>query len=80
MEEVTYIVHVDPVPEGGFIAYFPDLPGCHTQGETLEEVFFMAKDVLDGYLASLQAHGQSFPQPLSKQVGFDIPVSASLAR
>jgi predicted RNase H-like HicB family nuclease len=23
--------------EGGYIAFIPSLPGCHTQGETLEE-------------------------------------------
>ena len=23
--------------EGGFLAYIPELPGCHTQGETRDE-------------------------------------------
>lgn len=30
--------------EGGFIAYYPDLPGCITSGETLEEVKKNAED------------------------------------
>lgn len=30
--------------EGGFLAYYPDLPGCITSGETLEEALANAKD------------------------------------
>ncbi len=82
MQEVTYTVHIESCEEGGYIAHFPSLPGCHTQGETLEEVLVMAKDALSGYLESLQAHGQAIPQEkkASKLVGFDLPVTASLAR
>jgi len=58
------------------------LPGCHTQGETLEEVIAMAKDVLVGYLECLHSHGDPIPRerPASKLVGFDVPLSMSLAR
>jgi antitoxin HicB len=80
--EVTYIVHIQPAQEGGFVAFFPALPGCHTQGETFEEVIAMAKDALSGYMECLRAHGDPIPvepQP-SKLVGFDLPLSLSLAR
>ena len=82
MHEVTYTVHIEPVEEGGFIAYFPALPGCHTQGDTFEEVIAMAKDVLVGYLETLREHDEPIPQEntRSKQVGFEFPVSASLMR
>lgn len=80
--EVTYTVHIEPAEEGGYVAFFPALPGCFTQGETLEEVIAMAKDALAGYLECLQSHGDPIPlerQP-SKLVGFDVPLSMSLAR
>jgi antitoxin HicB len=82
MQEVTYTVHIEPAEEGGFVAYFPALPGCHTQGETLEEVIAMAKDVLVGYLECLHSHGDPIPREkaASKLVGFDVPLSMSLAR
>ena len=80
--EVTYIVHVEPAEEGGYVAFFPALPGCHTQGETLEEVIAMAKDALAGYIECLHAHGDPIPVETkpSKLVGFDLPLSMSMAR
>jgi len=82
MHQVTYTVHIEPGEEGGFIAYFPALPGCHTQGGTFEEVIAMAKDVLVGYLETLRDHGDPIPEESaqSKQVGFEFSVSASLMR
>lgn len=81
MHNVTYTVHIEPDAEGGFVAFFPALPGCHTQGETLEEVIAMAKDALAGYLACLRAHGDPIPTENSalKPTSFDLPLSMSLA-
>ena len=82
MMEVTYTVHIEPAEEGGFVAWFPALPGCHTQGETFEEVIAMAKDALGGYLECLQNNGDPIPveKHAPKQVGFELPLSMSLAR
>jgi predicted RNase H-like HicB family nuclease len=33
----SFSVVYEADPEGGYIAYIPALPGCHTQGETFEE-------------------------------------------
>ena len=33
----SYSVFYEAAPEGGCVAFVPALPGCHTQGETLEE-------------------------------------------
>lgn len=81
MREVTYTVHIEPAEEGGYTAYFPALPGCHTQGGTIPEVLTMAEDVLALYLKSLQAHGEPVPvEHEAKRVGFDLPLSAPLVR
>ncbi len=82
MKEVTYTVHIEPVEEGGYFAYFPSLPGCFTQGETMDEVIAMAKEALIGFLEVLREHGQPIPSETihSKRVGFEFPLSASLAR
>ena len=47
MEKIVYpaIFHRDETR--GYWVEFPDLPGCLTEGGTLEEAFLMAGDVLD---------------------------------
>lgn len=35
---LKYPISIIPEEEGGFTALIPDLPGCMTQGETIEEV------------------------------------------
>ena len=40
---------------GGYVAYVPALPGCHTQGDSLEEVMANAKEAIDLYLETLTA-------------------------
>lgn len=40
---------------------FPDLPGCFTYGETLEEAFLNAKEALAGYAASVLERGKDLP-------------------
>jgi len=43
---------VTPEPEaGGFSAEVPALPGCFTQGETLEEVRANLREAAEGWLA-----------------------------
>jgi predicted RNase H-like HicB family nuclease len=37
--------------EGGFWAEVPALPGCATEGETMEEVLANLQEVIEGYLS-----------------------------
>lgn len=48
---------------GGYLAEFPDLPGCLADGETPEEALAESRAALASYLASLEKHGDSFPSP-----------------
>lgn len=38
---------------GGYIAFVPALPGCHTQGNTLQELMDNAKEAIELYLETL---------------------------
>jgi len=49
-ESHEFEVVLQPEEEGGFSVSVPALPGCHTQGETLDEALAMAKDAIEGYL------------------------------
>ena len=38
---------------GGYVALVPALPGCHTQGDTLEELMENTKEAIELYLETL---------------------------
>ena len=59
--QYTIILHPDP-DEGGYTVTVPALPGCVTQGETLEEAIAMAKDAIRLYVESLIVDGKDAPE------------------
>ena len=61
MRVYEYTVNLKPDEEGGYTASVPALPGCITQGETLEEAVEMAKDAIKLYLGVLQERGEPIP-------------------
>jgi predicted RNase H-like HicB family nuclease len=46
--KIKAIVHL--AEEGGYWAEVPALPGCVTEGETMEEVMDNLKDAIEGWL------------------------------
>jgi predicted RNase H-like HicB family nuclease len=48
--------------DGGYLGYFPALPGCHTWGDTYEETVENSEEALMGYLESLQKNGEKVPR------------------
>jgi antitoxin HicB len=46
-----------------YLVEFPDLPGCLTEGETLEEAQHNAREALTGYLASIFERDLKVPDP-----------------
>src|SRR3989344_1724694 len=61
MKVLNYSVKIHAAEEGGFWAEVPALPGCFTQGETLDEVRVMAKEAIEGFLEMLAKHGKEIP-------------------
>jgi predicted RNase H-like HicB family nuclease len=51
MHELDVVLLEDET--GGFVAIVPALPGCHTQGDTLEEVMENVKEAIDLYVETL---------------------------
>ncbi len=49
----TYSIIVDPDPEGGFTVTVPALPGCITEGETIEECLAHAEEAIALYIEDL---------------------------
>ncbi len=46
----TVLIHDTEEDETGYWAEVPELPGCCTQGETLEELKENAEDAIEGFL------------------------------
>jgi antitoxin HicB len=61
MKQRTYRILLTPEDEGGFSVSVPALPGCFTQGETIEEAIEMAKEAISLYVESLEEDGEPVP-------------------
>ena len=57
-----YVVIVHPDETGGYWTEVPAVPGCGSQGETMEEAIEMTKDAIEGVLETLIAHGKPLPE------------------
>lgn len=55
--EVEFIF--EPQDEGGYYVYAPELPGLHTQGDTLDEAINSAREALELYGEGLREDGRS---------------------
>lgn len=51
--------------EGNWAAYVPDLPGCMSTGETLEETKQNIREAIQGHLETLRQFGDPIPEPSS---------------
>jgi len=60
-----YSVLLEPDADGGYVAVMPALPGCYSQGETVEEALANAHEAIVLTLAALSAHGEPVPAPWS---------------
>lgn len=49
--------------EGRYSISFPDLDGCYTCGDDLQDAIMMAEDVLAFYLYDEEAAGNAIPDP-----------------
>lgn len=47
----------------GYSVYFPDLPGCVSAGDTVEEAFDGATEALGLHLAGMVEDGEDLPAP-----------------
>lgn len=57
----TYPVVLIPQTDGGYFVDCPSLPGCHSQGETVEEALENIREAIQLVLEDLAATGESVP-------------------
>lgn len=75
VHEYTVIYH--PADEGGYTVSVPSLPGCVSEGDTLEEARVMIHDAIRGYIEVLLKDGEVIPtEPHLIQEKVIIPVTS----
>ena len=66
MSKLKYPVTIRPLDKeegGGYLAEFPDLPGCFADGNTVDEALHEAEDALKTWIATAKEFGDKIPQP-----------------
>ncbi len=62
---MKYVYVIEKANDGSFSAYVPDLPGCTTCGDSVDEVRENVKEAVGLYLESLREHNEPVPEPSS---------------
>jgi len=65
---MEYVFIIEKGGDGTFSAYVPDLPGCTSCGDTVEELERNVAEAVQGHIEALRETGQPVPPP-SAQVG-----------
>ena len=65
MAKYAYPAVFTPENDGSFSIDFPDLEGCHTCGDSLEDGIEMAEDALALILYGYEKDGRTIPAPSS---------------
>jgi predicted RNase H-like HicB family nuclease len=53
-----------PDETGGFVVEVPSLPGCYSQGDTVEEALENIKEAIELHIESMMADGDEIPDDL----------------
>jgi antitoxin HicB len=59
----SYPVTIWPLPEGGYVAFAPDLPGCMSDGDTEPEALANVRDAIACWIEAAEEMGRDVPPP-----------------
>ena len=62
MNTQDYLIVIEPT-QTGFSAYSPDLSGCITVGDTVEQTRKFMQEAIELYIEELIENGENVPQP-----------------
>ena len=72
----TYTIVVEPEETGGFSVSVPALPGCFSQGDTLDECRENAAEAIAVHIAGLEADGEPIPEERAQPQLLTVTVAA----
>lgn len=65
---MKFRIIIEQDEDGYFVAECPSLPGCVSQGKTLQEAKENIKEAIEGYLESLEKHNEPIPPSIHEDV------------
>ena len=68
---MIYGVYIEKGEDFGYVAHCPSIPGCHSQGESIEEAIENIRDAIRGCLDVL---GDSLPDSRPELLRVDVEV------
>jgi predicted RNase H-like HicB family nuclease len=60
---MQYAIVIEKVPDSNYSAYVPDLPGCISVSETLDEVTQMIQEAIELHIEGMREDGLPVPEP-----------------
>jgi predicted RNase H-like HicB family nuclease len=63
MDRYVFPAIIEPGDKKGYCISFPDLPGCITESNNIDEAIRMAKDALELHIYGMEDDGDSIPEP-----------------
>ena len=60
MSKFAVVIHVEPA--GGYWGEVPALPGCYSQGETVDELLANLREAIAGVLEVMHEEGRAVEQ------------------
>jgi antitoxin HicB len=66
MNQTDYPFAIRPLTQeegGGYLIEYPDLPGCMSDGETVEEAISNGRDAQAAWIAAMHEAGRAVPKP-----------------
>jgi antitoxin HicB len=66
--DLKYKLEINWSPDDDvYVVKAPELPGCVTHGDTMDEAYAKAKEAITAYLSSLEKRKLPIPKPLSEK-------------
>jgi len=66
---MQYTVIVHNAEEGGYWVEVPSLPGCFSQGETIDEALSNVREAIEVHIQGLKDDGQDVPKDEAFVIG-----------
>lgn len=63
---MKYAIVIETAPGSNYSAYVPDLPGCVSTGDSLDEVRRNMHEAIEFHLEGMREDGEPIPEPTTK--------------
>ena len=73
-KRLTYTIHIERDEDGMYVVSVPALPGCFTEGKTLDEALRVAQDAIVGFITVLARRGKRIPIERPRKSPFAVSI------